>query len=221
MLLVFAVFWIWYSGDAVAWTFLLAPLIVGALFPLARNSTLTARTEPLGEWLAERRVHTHGATGRFSRFFVRPSFASACAVWNASKDVTDPHLRAGIRLAALLYLVEIGLGVLVIVGYILVLIVLMIVALIITFWVLSHLLSEASSSKACGNCGSKEHATRNCPHDSGLFGLFGSKECANCGSKEHATRDCPHDSGLFGLFGSKECANCGSKDHATPDCPHD
>jgi hypothetical protein len=192
MLLVFAVFWIWYSGDAATWSFLLFPLILGALFPLARNSTLSARTEPLGDWLAERRIHTDKVTGRFSRFFLRPGFASACAVWTATRNVSDPHLRAGVRVAALLYLAEIGLGVLVVVGYILVLIVLMIVALIITFWVLSHVLSGASS-KACGNCGSKEHATRDCPHDSGLFGLFGSKECAHCGSKNHATRDCPHD----------------------------
>jgi hypothetical protein len=63
-------------------------------------------------------------------------------------------------------------------------------------------------SAECGNCGSKEHATGNCPH-----GLF-SSECGHCGSKDHATSDCPH-----GLL-SSECGRCGSKGHATGDCPH-
>jgi hypothetical protein len=60
----------------------------------------------------------------------------------------------------------------------------------------------------CGNCGSKEHATGDCPH-----GLL-SSECAHCGSKNHATHNCPH-----GLLSSK-CASCGSTDHSTDQCPH-
>jgi SH3-like domain-containing protein len=63
-------------------------------------------------------------------------------------------------------------------------------------------------STECAACGSKDHATSDCPH-----GIF-STECAACGSKNHATSDCPH-----GMF-STECAACGSKDHATSDCPH-
>ncbi|SEB22677.1 hypothetical protein SAMN05444680_116124 [Variovorax sp. YR216] len=60
----------------------------------------------------------------------------------------------------------------------------------------------------CANCGSKEHASSDCPH-----GLFRSK-CAACGSKEHATADCPH------AWFRSQCAVCGSKDHATASCPH-
>lgn len=60
----------------------------------------------------------------------------------------------------------------------------------------------------CGNCGSKEHSTGDCPH-----GLF-SSGCACCGSKNHATSNCPH-----GLLSSK-CASCGSTDHSTDRCPH-
>lgn len=63
-------------------------------------------------------------------------------------------------------------------------------------------------SSECAHCGSKEHATSDCPH-----GIFSSK-CTKCGSKDHATNDCPH-----GIFSSK-CAKCGSTDHATNDCPH-
>jgi WD40 repeat protein len=63
-------------------------------------------------------------------------------------------------------------------------------------------------SSECGHCGSKEHATSDCPHG------FLSTECGRCGSKDHATSDCPH-----GVF-SSECGHCGSKEHATSDCPH-
>jgi len=63
-------------------------------------------------------------------------------------------------------------------------------------------------SSECANCGSKEHATSDCPH-----GIFSSK-CAKCGSVDHATNDCPH-----GIFSSK-CSKCGSTEHSTSDCPH-
>lgn len=63
-------------------------------------------------------------------------------------------------------------------------------------------------SDECSNCGSKEHATSECPH-----GIFSSK-CAHCGSVDHASSDCPH-----GIFSSK-CSNCGSTEHASSDCPH-
>lgn len=63
-------------------------------------------------------------------------------------------------------------------------------------------------SSECTHCGSKEHASSDCPH-----GIFSSK-CAKCGSIDHATSDCPH-----GIFSSK-CSKCGSTEHSTSDCPH-
>lgn len=63
-------------------------------------------------------------------------------------------------------------------------------------------------STECSHCGSKEHASSDCPH-----GIFSSK-CSHCDSTEHASNDCPH-----GIFSSK-CSHCGSKTHASNDCPH-
>lgn len=60
----------------------------------------------------------------------------------------------------------------------------------------------------CDYCGSKDHATTDCPH-----GMF-SSSCDYCGSKNHATRDCPHG------FLSSSCIYCESKNHASSDCPH-
>lgn len=60
----------------------------------------------------------------------------------------------------------------------------------------------------CAQCGSKEHATEDCPH-----GPFADR-CARCDSREHATESCPHD-----VFNAA-CDRCGSREHATSDCPH-
>jgi hypothetical protein len=65
------------------------------------------------------------------------------------------------------------------------------------------------TSICCGRCGSKEHATDDCPHE------FFSTKCERCGSVDHAAGDCPR-----GFF-SAECGRCGSKEHATDDCPHE
>lgn len=87
------------------------------------------------------------------------------------------------------------------------------------------------ASMGCGRCGSKEHATGDCPHE--FFSTncercgsvdhvasecprgFFSTECGRCGSKEHSTDDCPHE------FFSTRCDRCGSVNHATDVCPHD
>lgn len=62
----------------------------------------------------------------------------------------------------------------------------------------------------CIHCGSKEHASSDCPH-----GIFSSNKCRHCGSVNHASDDCPH-----GVFSSNKCRHCGSLDHASDDCPH-
>lgn len=63
-------------------------------------------------------------------------------------------------------------------------------------------------STECSHCGSKEHASEDCPH-----GIFTSK-CAHCGSRDHSSENCPQ-----GFFSTK-CAHCGSKEHASENCPH-
>ena len=65
------------------------------------------------------------------------------------------------------------------------------------------------ASMACGRCGSKEHATDDCPHE------FFSTKCERCGSVDHVASECPR-----GFF-STECGRCGSKEHSTDDCPHE
>lgn len=60
----------------------------------------------------------------------------------------------------------------------------------------------------CSHCGSKEHATSDCPHP------FYSSNCFHCGSTEHTVSDCPHP------FYSDKCSHCGSPEHTVSECPH-
>jgi alpha-tubulin suppressor-like RCC1 family protein len=64
------------------------------------------------------------------------------------------------------------------------------------------------SSTSCSRCGSKEHASDNCPHK------FFSTRCERCGSVDHAAENCPRGGG------ATECSRCGSKEHASDNCPH-
>jgi hypothetical protein len=73
----------------------------------------------------------------------------------------------------------------------------------------------------CRHCGSKDHASDDCPHEHGFLGIGAETECRHCGSKEHSSDDCPHDHGFFGIGEETECRHCGSHDHASDDCPHD
>lgn len=84
-----------------------------------------------------------------------------------------------------------------------------------------HGLFGLGADTECRHCGSKEHATGDCPHDHGIFGIGADTECRHCGSNDHATKDCPHDQGIFGLGADTECSHCGSNNHSTEDCPHD
>lgn len=73
----------------------------------------------------------------------------------------------------------------------------------------------------CRHCGSKDHASDDCPHDHGFLGISAETRCRHCRSKEHSSDDCPHDSGFLGIGAETECRHCGSPDHTSEDCPHD
>lgn len=77
------------------------------------------------------------------------------------------------------------------------------------------------SETECRHCGSKDHASDDCPHDHGFLGIGAETKCRHCGSKEHSSDNCPHDSGFLGIGAETECRHCGSRDHASDDCPHD
>ena len=76
------------------------------------------------------------------------------------------------------------------------------------------------SETECRHCGSKDHASDNCPHNHGLLGIGGETKCRHCGSTDHSSDNCPHNHGLIGIGGETKCRHCGSMDHSSDNCPH-
>jgi len=201
------------------WLAFFSPLIVGALAVVASHDPLTAGIDGWRQFFEQRLEKAQAGSGKFSQYFLRPLFSGSVSVWKTSDAIPDPHLRGGVRLSVVTYFWALMLFALAVAVYVALVIVMVVVALLIIAWMLSRATGGAGESRtirtggsffttACSNCGSKDHASGDCPH-----GIF-SSNCSNCGSRNHASSDCPH-----GMFSSK-CSNCGSTDHASSDCPH-
>lgn len=210
------------------WALLGLPVLIGAatgaLAPVAslrRIDSWTTDFARLRHWATGSGRHSRvwGVT-EFAKYGATPTLGGGLWLWASTEDVSQPTIRASVRVAALIYVALLSAS---------------LFAAVLAFWaaVLAGLLllnaalsmmgagedsstseparrrsSGWSFSTECAHCGSKEHATDDCPH-----GLFSDK-CTHCGSKNHATDACPH-----GLFSDK-CIHCGSRDHSTDECPH-
>ncbi len=210
------------SQERVMVLLLVSPLLVGAIIAVVNARAINGATERAESVIRgwQRRIAASGAW--YSRFLLHPLLRAVVAFCDWTDRLTHLGLKNGTRVAATLYLIAFWLIAL----YIAVMIVLGLVALAVSLWVVFKVLENSGSTSdakaparerqstggsfatKCGSCGSRNHATQDCPH-----GVFSSK-CGSCGSLEHATSDCPH-----GVFSSK-CGSCGSRDHATGDCPH-
>jgi len=197
--------------------------------PLCVSFSLVLITSAINGWEAYFDKSFEKATGRegkFSRYFLRPLHWGSLKLWSASQTLPDEHLRAGVRLSTIIYFWAVMTFLLVATIYIIVALVILIIIMAIIGWFLSQgRQSEERTSREstytppkrsvgswfateCTYCGSKEHASSDCPH-----GIL-STECTYCGSKNHASADCPH-----GMFSTK-CTYCGSTDHVSDNCPH-
>ena len=68
----------------------------------------------------------------------------------------------------------------------------------------------------CFNCGSREHALRDCPDKNEGYLYFAT--CFYCKEKGHLSRDCPkNEEGIYHKGGC--CYECGSKRHLAKECP--
>jgi|GEM_PF-3627492 len=140
----------WLSGEWQSWLLLLLPIQVGAMFPLVRSQKATAVIESWEHWFTAHHLRAQANTGKFTKCFTRPLLRGSIAIWTISRRVTDSHLRAGVRLATFGYFVGLIVGLLVIVGYALVLIVLFLVALIVLFWILAKALGGEAQPSSGG-----------------------------------------------------------------------
>jgi hypothetical protein len=81
----------------------LAPAIVGAVIPLAGSRPLSDSVERWRETFLRIQARGAAGTGKFARYFLRPLAGGSLGLWRATERISDPEVRAGVRLAALLY----------------------------------------------------------------------------------------------------------------------
>ena len=202
---------------------LAAPIVIGGLIAAINANGINDATEKVEAWARKRQQAASVSSGWFSNYIINPLLWVIVKFCEWTDDFTHRGLKNGIRIAATLYIIAAWLFVLYVA--VVVVIYIAVIAVMVAFiYFLVKVFAGSSDngqekeapikhsssifSRECGRCGSKDHATSDCPQ-----GIFSSK-CGRCGSVEHATNDCPH------AFFTSECGRCGSKDHATSDCPH-
>jgi hypothetical protein len=141
----------WLSTSPGAWALLLAPTWIGVILPLIRSSNLTFRVERWEERLVVGYARATGKTGKFARYFTKPLYGGSLFIWRKTQPVGDAHLRAGIRVAALLYFATLMISLMVFVGYIIIAIVVGIAIILFAIWALSRGLTENLERESRGS----------------------------------------------------------------------
>jgi hypothetical protein len=124
---------------------LLLPITIGCLVPMLRLVEVSAWLLGSKEWLERGAAKAKSWTGKIGRYLAQPFFA--VSLWSTRKTeaVSDPHIRAGARLAGALYVVGIFALFAIVAAYIVVAIVVFIIAIIVIGWLLSVISSSSSS----------------------------------------------------------------------------
>jgi len=86
------------------WLVSLSPLLVGACVPLLALGRVTNWVNGWQEVFSSGMEKARNSDTKEARYVLRPLHGSGLAVWRLSKPIPGDHLKAGIRLAAVLYL---------------------------------------------------------------------------------------------------------------------
>jgi len=132
------------QNDGVALLFL-APLIVGAVIVALRLPVVSNAVSSIENRLRAGATKASARQGKFARFFQRPFYRSCLALWRWTNPISDVHLRAGVRVTALIFVCAIAIALLAVAAYLIVAIVAFIIALVIIGWILSLLLGSNRS----------------------------------------------------------------------------
>jgi len=152
-----SLFWIWFSEAPGAWALLLAPTLLGALWPLIRNPGMTSKLDLLEEKLQSKHQQAGAKTGKFAQYFTKPLFVGCLLIWRKTQPLADVHLRAGLRVAAIAYFAGVMVTLLLVVGYVIVVVVVVIAVLLFLLWLLGEALSRSTGS---GQAAPAKHSTR-------------------------------------------------------------
>lgn len=132
---------------------LLAPLIVGAAIAALRLHAVSGPVNSIENWLLAGSAKAAERQGKFARFVQRPFFAACLAIWRWTTGVPDLHLRAGVRLAALILFCAITITLLITVAYVVIAIAVALAVLALCLWIFAMWAGSDSS-------GSKTRTTR-------------------------------------------------------------
>lgn len=129
----------------------LAPVLLGALFPLGRWTDGTDRVNGLERYLEGCLARAKAGTGKLGRYFLRPLFTGTLGIWKITAPVSDSHVRAGLRVTLTLFFGALMLVALAIVGYLLLMIVIAVAMLVFTLKLMLEFLSDTLSGKPSGS----------------------------------------------------------------------
>lgn len=137
MVMVVLLWFLYRNQNDGAAALLLVPLIVGAAIAALRLPAVSGAVNAIENWLRSGSAKASARQGKFARFFQRPFFAFCLAIWRWTAHISDIHLRAGVRVTALIFVCGIAITLLLVAAYVIVAIVVIMVALAILGWVLS------------------------------------------------------------------------------------
>ena len=132
-----AIVWIVFSRDPASWSLLLGPAVIACVWPLAGNDGMTTWAEKLEGWLKAKRAKAGASDGKLAKFFFRPLYGGSAWIWDKGAGIGNSHLRAGVRVGALLYFGSIMLFLGLMVGYIVLAVVLAFLFLMLALWLFS------------------------------------------------------------------------------------
>lgn len=126
---------------------LLLPIAIGCLIPILRLVEVSIWLNSGEKWLERGAAKAKSWTGKIGRYLARPFFALSLWCTRKAEPISDPHFRAGVRLATALYVVGIFAVLALAAAYIIAVIVVFILAIVVIGWLVS-LSSRSSSSNS-------------------------------------------------------------------------
>lgn len=116
---------------------LLAPFVAGGLVTAMRLEMVSQAVDSIENWLKKGSTKAASKQGKFARFVQRPFFASSLAIWRWTTPIPDAHLKAGVRIAALILIAGVAVTLVVVAVYVIIAIVVLVLTVILMGWFLS------------------------------------------------------------------------------------
>lgn len=116
------------------------PLIIGIVVAVINSSKIADFTDRFKNWLTDRKKRLDTRRGIIPRFIFKPLIFILLKVAEWTAEIKHDGIKAGTRIAAYIYIIEIFIFILVVLGYILLVFLFIIIGLWIFLWILGRIL---------------------------------------------------------------------------------